>query len=250
MNGIILAGGTGSRLRPTTYAVGKHLHPVYDKPLIYYPFETLIRAGIDNILIITTPKDFERTQKVVGNHTYWRNDPKTHPLTVQYAAQASPKGIADAFNIGRLYFDGNVTLILGDNVFWGNYDIKRDIDNFKGGAQIYGYKMPDVRKFGVVEMDRDGKVLSLEEKPAHPRSNMMVPGLYIYDHKVYDIAKNLKPSERGEVEITDVSTEYLKRGELRAKELNHNFGMAWFDCGNHDDLLEAANFIREHPWKW
>ncbi len=243
MRGIILAGGSGLRLRPTSLAVPKALHAVYDKPLIWYPFETLINAGIQEILVITGEGDYSRqVEKALTSHPSYKFN------SVGYAVQWKPKGIADAFNVARYYnmdvADDPIALILGDNIFHGELNFARDVNMFDKGALIYGVPQSQrmLRASGVIEISSEGQVLSIEEKPSEPKSDLVVPGLYLYDSKVFNIAKNLLPSDRGELEITDVNLAYLKAGELRANRLDK---VTWFDCGNHDDLLEASLFMQK-----
>ena len=233
--GIVLAGGAGSRLYPLTLVASKQLQPVYDKPMIYYPLATLMTAGIDDILIISTPHDTPRFQSLLGDGSRWG-------IRLSYQVQAEPKGIAQAFLVGEEFIAGDpVCLILGDNIFYGKMGLDRAVREFDGGALIYGYYVNDPERYGVVEFDAAGKAVSIEEKPAAPRSSYAVPGLYLYDGKVSDIARNLAPSPRGELEITDVNLAYLRRGELRVEKLGR--GIAWLDTGTHQSLLEASHFI-------
>jgi len=235
--GIILAGGTGSRLHPITLGTSKQLVPVYDKPMIYYPLSTLMLAGIRDILVITTPTDVEAFSRLLG-------DGARFGISVSYAVQATPDGIAQAFILGSQHIGpGNVALILGDNIFYGaglGTRLKR-LDNIVGG-RIFGYRVHDPRAYGVVEFDDCHRVLSLEEKPEHPRSHYAIPGLYFYDNDVVEIARNLRPSDRGELEITDVNRTYLERGELSVEVLPR--GTAWLDTGTFDSLLDAGNYIK------
>ncbi|WP_250506174.1 glucose-1-phosphate thymidylyltransferase RfbA [Bowdeniella massiliensis] len=237
MKGIILAGGTGSRLHPLTLGVSKQLMPVYDKPMIYYPLSTLILAGIDDILIITTPEDAEQFERLLG-------DGSQFGITLSYTTQPSPDGLAQAFVLGADHIGNEaVALILGDNLFYGpgvGTRLREHAD--KPGATIFGYWVSDPRSYGVVEFDSEGRALSIEEKPQHPKSNWAVPGLYFYDNRVVEIARNLKPSPRGELEITDVNQTYLELGELRVEKLPR--GTAWLDTGTFDDLNDASNYIR------
>jgi len=233
--GILLAGGAGSRLYPLTMVASKQLQPVYDKPMIYYPLATLMMAGIADILIISTPQDTPRFQSLLGDGSRWG-------IRLSYAVQPEPKGIAQAFLVGEEFIAGDpVCLILGDNIFYGKMELDRLIAQFDGGAKIFGYYVQDPERYGVVEFDGDAKVISIEEKPKAPKSNYAVPGLYLYDGKVVEIAKGMRPSPRGELEITDVNLEYLRRGELSVQKLGR--GIAWLDTGTHQSLLEASHFI-------
>jgi glucose-1-phosphate thymidylyltransferase len=233
--GIILAGGAGSRLYPLTLVASKQLQPVYDKPMIYYPLSTLMMAGINDILVISTPQDTPRFQALLGDGKRWG-------IRLSYKVQPEPKGIAQAFLVGAEFIDDDpVCLILGDNIFYGKMGLDKIAADFSGGAKVFGYPVTDPERYGVVEFDKEGKVLSIEEKPAAPKSHYAVPGLYLYDNKVVEITRELKPSPRGELEITDVNLEYLRRGELLVEKLGR--GIAWLDTGTHMSLLEASHFI-------
>jgi glucose-1-phosphate thymidylyltransferase len=236
MKGIILAGGAGSRLYPVSKVYSKQLMYVYNKPMIYYPLSTLILGGIKDILIITTPDDAPTFEKLLG-------DGSRIGLNIKYAQQPKPEGLAQAFIIGEKFIGNDpVSLILGDNLFYGYLDFfKRAIDNNKTGATIFGYRVNDPERYGVVEFDANGRVVSIEEKPKQPKSNFAVPGLYVYDNRVVSIAKSLKPSARGELEITDLNRIYLEMGELRVQKIGR--GIAWLDTGTPQALLEANNFI-------
>ena len=237
MKGIVLAGGSGTRLYPITKAVSKQLLPLYDKPMIYYPISVLMLAGIKEILIISTPRDLPMYKDLLG-------DGESLGIKFSYAVQDDPNGLAEAFIIGEEFIgDDNVALILGDNVFHGHRftEILERATKLEEGAVIFGYYTNNPKSFGVVEFDKEWNVISVEEKPENPKSNYIVPGLYFYDNDVIEIAKNVEPSPRGEVEITSINEEYLKRGKLKVGLLGR--GMAWLDTGTHEGLLEAANFI-------
>ncbi len=233
--GIVLAGGSGSRLYPLTLVASKQLQPVYDKPMIYYPLATLMMAGINDILIISTPHDTPRFESLLGNGSRWG-------IRLSYKIQPEPKGIAQAFLVGEEFIAREpVCLILGDNIFYGKIGLDRTAGEFSGGATIFGYNVHDPERYGVVEFDANGNAISIEEKPASPKSSYAVPGLYLYSGNVVEIAKMISPSPRGELEITDVNLEYLRRGELRVEKLGR--GIAWLDTGTHQSLLEASHFI-------
>jgi glucose-1-phosphate thymidylyltransferase len=238
VKGIILAGGSGSRLHPLTRAISKQLVPVYNKPMVYYPLSTLMLAGVRTILVITTPHEQDAFRRLLG-------DGSELGIRIEYASQASPDGIPQAFLIGREFIDRDrVVLALGDNIFYGAHfsDHLRSAAARETGATIFGYQVRDPERYGVIELDRDGRAISLEEKPARPKSVYAVTGLYFYDNQVVDIAAGLRPSARGELEITDVNRTYLERGQLNVEKLTR--GIAWLDTGTHESLIQAGNFIQ------
>ena len=236
--GIILAGGSGTRLYPLTLAISKQIMPVYDKPMIYYPLSILMQADIREVLIITTPRDLETFKSLLGDGSQWG-------MKFEYKVQEKPNGLAEAFIIGEDFIgQDNVAMILGDNMFYGEHLAQKlkEANERKNEATIFGYYVKDPRAYGVVEIDENGKAVSIEEKPANPKSNYAVPGLYFYTNEVIEIAKNVKPSARGELEITTVNEEYMKRGQLKVEKLGR--GMTWFDTGTHDALIETASFVQ------
>ncbi|MBM3823789.1 MAG: glucose-1-phosphate thymidylyltransferase RfbA [Verrucomicrobia bacterium] len=236
MKGIILAGGAGSRLYPLTLVASKQLQPVYDKPMVYYPLTTLIESGVREFCLISTPRDLPRFRELLGDGKSWG-------LSIEYREQAKPEGIAQAFLIAESFIGGDpVALILGDNIFYGGDVFQRAFGEFKEGATIFGYRVHDPERYGVVEFDAHGKALSIEEKPKQPKSHYAVPGLYLYDNNVVRITKSMRPSARGELEITDVNMAYLREGKLRVGLLNRGF--AWLDAGTSTSLHEASAYVQ------
>jgi glucose-1-phosphate thymidylyltransferase len=236
MKGIVLAGGAGSRLYPLTQVASKQLQPVYDKPMVYYPLTVLIASGIREICLISTPHDLPRFKQLLGDGTQWG-------ISIDYREQEKPAGIAQAFLIADDFIgEDQVVLILGDNIFFGGDVFPRAISEFQSGATVFAYHVTDPERYGVVEFDRDGHAISLEEKPQHPRSNFAVPGVYIYDNSVVQIAREMKPSARGELEITDVNKEYLQRGKLRVVRMSR--GTAWLDAGTSSSLHDASAYVQ------
>ncbi len=236
MKGILLAGGAGSRLYPLTLVASKQLQPVYDKPMVYYPLTTLMEGGVREVCLISTPHDLPRFQSLLGDGSQWG-------MSIEYREQAQPEGIAQAFRIAASFVgDQAVSLILGDNIFYGGDTFLQAFQHFKSGAIIFGYPVQDPERYGVVEFDSSGRALSIEEKPKKPRSDYAVPGLYLYDNEVIRIARDLKPSARGELEITDVNIEYLRQGTLRVHRLSRGF--AWLDAGTSSSLHDAASYVQ------
>lgn len=233
--GIILAGGAGTRLYPLTLVASKQLQAIYDKPMIYYPLSILMRAGVQDVLIISTPQDTPRFEALLGDGSRWG-------IKLSYVVQDEPNGIAQAFLLGEEFIDNQpVALILGDNIFYGKMELSRIFSEFAGGARVFGYLVNDPERYGVVEFDRSGQAIGIEEKPSQPKSRYAVPGLYLYDEKVVELTRQLAPSARGELEITDLNLAYLHRNELMVEKLER--GIAWLDTGTHMSLLEASHFI-------
>ncbi|HTL32213.1 MAG TPA: glucose-1-phosphate thymidylyltransferase RfbA [Kofleriaceae bacterium] len=238
MKGIMLAGGSGTRMYPLTHSLSKQLLPVYDKPMVYYPLSTLMLLGIREVLIITTPRDLPAFRATLGDGSQWG-------MKLSFVEQTAPRGLADAFLVGEQFIAGDqVCLILGDNLFYGHglTEVLREAQQVKTGARIFGYYVKDPTQYGVAELSRDGKVLGLEEKPAKPKSNYAIPGIYFYDEQVVGLAKALEPSARGELEITDLNRVYLEKGQLHLQIMTR--GLAWLDTGSPDSLLQASNFIQ------
>jgi glucose-1-phosphate thymidylyltransferase len=236
MKGIILAGGAGSRLYPLTLVASKQLQPVYDKPMVYYPLTTLMENGVREFCLISTPHDLPRFRQLFGDGTQWG-------ISIEYREQAKPAGIAQAFLIADSFIGkDSVTLVLGDNIFYGADSFKKAFADFQTGATIFGYHVNDPERYGVVEFDAQGRAISIEEKPKQPKSSYAVPGLYLYDNTILEVAKNLKPSARGELEITDVNVEYLKRGQLHVHRLSRGF--AWLDAGTSSSLHDASAYVQ------
>ena len=234
--GIILAGGAGSRLYPLSKVASKQLQPVYDKPMVYYPLTTLMLGGVQDISLISTPQDIGRFEQLLGDGSQWG-------IKLTYLVQPEPKGIAQAFQIARQQIEGqNVALILGDNIFYGQFGLPKVFAEFETGGTVFAYQVSDPERYGVVDFDAGGKVLSIEEKPKHPKSNYAVPGLYLYDQTIAEVCDNLKPSARGELEITDVNVKYLEQGKLRVSIMGR--GIAWLDAGTSSSLHESSTFVQ------